>query len=70
MASGELGRANLGRGLDGLAKALAIDAAALELMADRNTCSHMYWQSLIAPILARLPQHCRTMQSVFARLPG
>jgi len=134
MASGELGRANLGRGLDGLAKALAIDAAAypefiadvidngriqkfeycvelfwkylrscllaegldvpnspraaikagldrgfiteadyaaaLELMADRNTCSHIYRQSLIVPILARLPQHCRTMQSVFTRLPG
>ncbi|MFM7206297.1 MAG: hypothetical protein ACKO4T_06490 [Planctomycetaceae bacterium] len=45
-------------------------ATALELMADRNTCSHMYRQSLIASILARLPQHCRTMQSVFAGLPG
>lgn len=42
---------------------------ALDLMADRNTCSHVYRQSLIPTILARLPGHCRTMQSVFERLP-
>ncbi|MCX7412070.1 MAG: nucleotidyltransferase substrate binding protein [Planctomycetia bacterium] len=42
--------------------------AALELMNDRNTCSHIYRQSLIAGILARLPDHCATMQSIFARL--
>jgi hypothetical protein len=38
-------------------------------MADRNTCSHAYRQSLIPTILARLPDHCRTMQAVVARLP-
>lgn len=43
--------------------------AALDLMADRNTCSHVYRQSLIPTILVRLPDHCRTMQAVVARLP-
>jgi len=134
MASGELGRVNLGRALDGFAKAIAIDAASypefvaevidngriqkfehctelfwkylrscllaegldvpnspraaiktgldrgfiteadyaavLELVADRNTCSHIYRQSLMPAILARLPLHCRTMQAVYDRLPG
>lgn len=43
--------------------------AALDLVADRNTCSHVYRQSLIPTILARLSEHCRTMQAVVARLP-
>jgi nucleotidyltransferase substrate binding protein (TIGR01987 family) len=43
--------------------------AALDLVADRNTCSHVYRQTLIPTIVARLPTHCRTMQSVFDRLP-
>lgn len=43
--------------------------AALDLIADRNTCSHVYRQSLIPTILTRLPDHCRTMEAVVARLP-
>lgn len=41
---------------------------ALDLIADRNTCSHIYRQSLIPGVLARLPAHARLMQAVFARL--
>jgi nucleotidyltransferase substrate binding protein (TIGR01987 family) len=44
--------------------------SALNLIDDRNTCSHIYRQSLIAGILARLPAHCATMQSIMARLPA
>jgi nucleotidyltransferase substrate binding protein (TIGR01987 family) len=43
--------------------------AALEMINDRNACSHIYRQSLIAAILARLPAHCGLMQSIVARLP-
>ena len=42
--------------------------AALDLIADRNTCSHVYRQSVIPGILVRLPGHCRLMQSIAARL--
>jgi len=84
MASGELGRANLGRALDvpnspraaikaGLDRGFITetdDAAVLELVADRNTCSHIYRQSLMPAILARLPLHCRAMQAVYARRAG
>jgi hypothetical protein len=42
---------------------------ALDLIADRNTCSHVYRQALIPAILARLPAHCRLMQAITARLP-
>ncbi|MFM7135860.1 MAG: nucleotidyltransferase substrate binding protein [Planctomycetota bacterium] len=132
MASGELGRENLTRALDGLAAAIALDTSrfpefvcdvidsgriqkfeysvelfwkhlrgallaegldvpnspraaikaalergfvtegeyqsALDLIADRNTCSHVYRQALIPAMLARLPAHCRLMQIVTARL--
>jgi hypothetical protein len=132
MATGELGRDNLRRALEGFAQALAIDdssypafvrdvidngriqkfeccvelfwkhlrgclvaegldvpnspraafkaglergfiteldyPAVLELIADRNTCSHIYRQSLIPGILARIPAHCTLMQGVAVRL--
>jgi len=42
---------------------------ALDLIADRNTCSHIYRQSLIPGVLARLPAHARLMQAILARLP-
>ena len=42
---------------------------ALDLIADRNTCSHIYRQALIPAILARLPAHCTLMQGVADRLP-
>jgi hypothetical protein len=42
---------------------------ALDLIADRNTCSHIYKQSLISGVLARLPAHACLMQAIFARLP-
>lgn len=131
MASGELGRENLGRALEGLAAAIALDTSgfpefvrdvidsgriqkfeysvelfwkhlrgclleegldvpnspraaikaalergyvieseyqpALDLIADRNTCSHVYRQALIPGILARLPAHCHLMQAIIAR---
>lgn len=41
---------------------------ALDLIADRNTCSHVYRQALIPAVVARLPQHCATMQRVSERL--
>lgn len=41
---------------------------ALDLIADRNTCSHVYKQSLIPGVLERLPAHARLMQSIFVRL--
>ena len=40
---------------------------ALDLIADRNTCSHVYRHALIPAILARLPAHCRLMQAITAR---
>ena len=43
--------------------------AALDLLADRNTCSHIYRQSLIPGILARLPTHGQAMEAITARLP-
>ena len=43
---------------------------ALDLIADRNTCSHIYKQSLIPGVLARLPAHARLMQAITARLPA
>jgi hypothetical protein len=133
MATGELGRDNLRRALEGFAQALAIDDSSypafvrdvidngriqkfeccaelfwkhlrgcllaegldvpnspraafkaglergfvtepeypgvMELIADRNTCSHIYRQALIPAILARLPAHCSLMQAVAGRLP-
>jgi len=42
----------------------------LDLITDRNTCSHIYRQSLIPGILARLPAHCAAMQAILARLPS
>jgi len=42
---------------------------ALDLVADRNTCSHIYKQSLIPGVLAKLPAHARLMQAILARLP-
>lgn len=42
---------------------------ALDLIADRNTCSHISKQSLIPGVLARLPAHARLMQAITGRLP-
>ena len=134
MATGEIGRENLSRALEGFAQALAIDGSSypdfvrdvidngriqkfeccvelfwkdrrgcriaegldvpnspraafkaglergfvtepeyqpvLELIADRNTCSHIYRQALIPAILARLPTHCTLMQRITGRLPA
>ena len=42
----------------------------MELISDRNTCSHIYRQALIPAILARLPAHCTLMQSIADRLPA
>jgi nucleotidyltransferase substrate binding protein (TIGR01987 family) len=133
MATGELGRQNLRRALDGLATALEIDTAAypefvrdvidngriqkfeccvelfwkylrsallaegldvpnspkaalkagldrgfvlegdyqptLDMIADRNTCSHVYKQAILPTILARLPAYTTVMQRVAARIP-
>jgi nucleotidyltransferase substrate binding protein (TIGR01987 family) len=133
MASGELGRENLRRALEGLSVALAIDTtvypefvrdvidngriqkfeycvelfwkhlrssllaegldvpnspkavikagldrgvvleseyqAALDMIADRNTCSHVYKQAILTTILARLPAYTTVMQRVAARIP-
>jgi len=43
---------------------------ALDLIADRNTCSHIYKQSLIPGVLSRLPAHAHLMQAITARLPA
>lgn len=131
MATGELGRDNLRRALDGLVMALTIDTAvypefvrdvidsgriqkfeycvelfwkylrstllaegldvpnspkatikvgldrgvvtdveyqqALDMIADRNTCSHVYRQVILPVILARLSDYCGLMQAVTAR---
>ena len=64
MASGELGHDNLSRALAGLAQALALD-----MISDRNTCSHIYRQTLIPGIVSRLPGHCQLMQTILDRLP-
>jgi hypothetical protein len=42
----------------------------MELINDRNTCSHIYRQALIPAILTRLPAHCAVMQGVIDRLPA
>lgn len=42
---------------------------ALDMVGDRNTCSHVYRQALIAGIVGRLPSHCHLMQAIFDRLP-
>jgi nucleotidyltransferase substrate binding protein (TIGR01987 family) len=133
MASGELGRENLRRALDGLSVALAIATAgypefvrdvidngriqkfeycvelfwkhlrssllaegldvpnspkaaikagldrdvvleseyqvALDMIADRNACSHVYRQAILPVIVGRLPEYARLMQAIAARLP-
>ncbi len=61
-------RATIKAGLDRGFVAEMEYQAALNLVADRNTPSHFYRQSLIPTILARLSEHCRTMQAVVARL--
>ncbi|MFM7108351.1 MAG: nucleotidyltransferase substrate binding protein [Planctomycetaceae bacterium] len=45
-------------------------AAALQVIDDRNTCSHVYRQAAIPDILVRLPAHLRTMRMIVGRLPG
>ena len=133
MASGELGRENLRRALEGLSVALAIDTtvypefvrdvidngriqkfeycvelfwkhlrssllaegldvpnspkavikagldrgvvleseyqAALDMIADRNTCGHVYRQAILPVIVGRLPEYDLLMQAIAARLP-
>jgi nucleotidyltransferase substrate binding protein (TIGR01987 family) len=133
MASGELGRDNLRRALDGLSQAIAIDTStypdfvvdiidngriqkfevcvelfwkhlrlslltegldvpnspkgamkaslergvmleseyqpALDMIADRNLCSHVYRQAIIPLVLKRLPEYGRLMNAITARLP-
>lgn len=41
---------------------------ALDMIADRNTCSRVYREAILSTITARLPQHCVLMQSIVARL--
>jgi len=41
---------------------------ALDLIGDRNTCSHVYRQALVPGIVARLPDHCRLMQTILDRI--
>lgn len=43
--------------------------ATLDMIADRNTCSHVYRQALVPGILVRLPDHCRLMRTILDRLP-
>lgn len=134
MASGELGRENLRRALDGLVAAIAIDTAgypdfvrdvidngriqkfeycvelfwkhlrssllaegldvpnspkatikagldrgvlleaeyqqALDMVADRNTCSHVYRQAILPAIVGRLAAYGSLMTAIAARLPA
>jgi nucleotidyltransferase substrate binding protein (TIGR01987 family) len=42
---------------------------AVDMIVDRNTCSHIYRQALIQTILERLPGHCLLMQAILDRLP-
>jgi nucleotidyltransferase substrate binding protein (TIGR01987 family) len=133
MASGELGRENLRRALEGLSKAIAIDTStypefvvdviengriqkfevcvelfwkqlrsalqgegldvpnspkgaikaglnrglvleseyqpALDMVADRNLCSHVYRQAIIPLVLKRLSEYGRLMNAITFRLP-
>jgi hypothetical protein len=39
------------------------------MIADRNTCSHVYKQAILPTILARLPAYTTVMQRVAARIP-
>lgn len=41
---------------------------ALDMIAERNTCSHVYRQALVPAILGRLPAFCAVMQTIAARL--
>jgi nucleotidyltransferase substrate binding protein (TIGR01987 family) len=41
---------------------------ALDMIADRNSCSHVYRQAMLPAILARLPEYCSLMQAIAARL--
>lgn len=43
-------------------------AGTLQLIDDRNTCSHAYRQAAIPDILARLPAHQRIMRETLQRL--
>ena len=55
----------------GLERGVVIESEyqpALDMLADRNTCSHVYRQSMLPAILIRLPAHCALMQAVAARL--
>lgn len=55
----------------GLDRGFVIDSEyqpALEMIADRNTCSHIYRQALVQGILGRLPAYCHLMQSIVGRL--
>lgn len=40
----------------------------IDMLVDRNTCSHVYRQAILPPILARLPAYCGLMQAVTDRL--
>ena len=42
--------------------------AALDMIADRNTCSHVYRQAILPVIVERLPEYARLMQAIAARL--
>jgi len=45
-------------------------ASALAIFDDRNRCSHVYRESMVPEILARLPGHLAIMQQVTARCDG
>lgn len=56
----------------GLDRGFVVEAEyqpALDMVSDRNTCSHIYRQTLIPGILSRLPGHCQLMQTILDRLP-
>jgi nucleotidyltransferase substrate binding protein (TIGR01987 family) len=56
----------------GLDRGFVVEAEyqpALDMVSDRNTCSHIYRQTLISGILSRLPGHCQLMQTILDRLP-
>lgn len=42
--------------------------AAMDMLADRNSCSHIYRQAMLPTILARLPGYCSLMETIAARM--
>jgi hypothetical protein len=80
MAAGQLAAENLRRALDnrpkavmkaGLERGVVLESeyqSTIDMLVDRNTCSHVYRKAILPPILARLPAYCGLMQAVTDRL--